>query len=189
MEMGDTNAAGRKAAATCGCLLHGEGLGRRAVLGGLAGLGAIALAPRVAAAASGNYEAMVLYCIDPRMPRPTYRYMERLRLSGKYSQFVIAGAAVGVIAPSFAEWRRAFWDNLATSVELHHIRRLIAINHRDCAAAKIAYGDAALATPAAELETHRRVFAELRTELAQRQPGLAVQTLLMALDGRTQTVS
>ncbi len=175
-------------ATTCGCLLRGA-VGRRAVIGGLAGFGALGLVPRPAAAAPGNYEAMALYCIDPRMPRPTYRYMERRRLTGKYSQFVIAGAAVGVVAPNFAEWRRAFWDNLATSVEVHRIRRLIAIDHRDCAAAKIAYGDAALATPAAELETHRRVFAELRRELAQRQPGLAVDTLLMGLDGRVQALA
>ena len=30
---------------------------------------------------------------------------------------------------------------------MHHIKRIIAIDHRDCGAAKLAYGDASIATP------------------------------------------
>jgi hypothetical protein len=46
----------------------------------------------------------------------------------------------GVVAPAFKDWHKAFWDNLAASIQLHHIPKVIAINHRDCGAAKIAYG-------------------------------------------------
>ena len=67
------------------------------------------------------------------------------RLTGKYSQFVFAGAAIGVVAPAFKDWHKAFWDNLAATIQLHNIKKVIAINHRDCGAAKIAYGEAAVA--------------------------------------------
>ena len=37
-------------------------------------------------------------------------------------------------------------------------RKVIAIDHRDCGAAKIAYGDKSIADPATETATHKRVL-------------------------------
>src|SRR5271166_870560 len=122
-------------------------------IAGIAGLAATL--PFKAWAAEGDYEAMLLSCIDPRMVTPVYNYMEKRGFSGKYSQFVIAGAAIAVVAPKFETWRPAFWDNLATSVELHRITKVIAIDHRDCGAARIAYGDSSIADPQIETKTHR----------------------------------
>ena len=137
----------------------------------------------LARAASGEYEAMVLACIDPRLQEPVHDYLKKRGLIGRFSQFTIAGAADGVVAPRFAAWHDTFWDNLAISAELHQIKRVIAIDHRDCGAAKLAYGAASIATPNAETETHRKAFGQFRRELARRQPKLAVETGLMALDG------
>jgi carbonic anhydrase len=153
-------------------------------LAGSAGL--LALSPSLSLAAEGDYDAMLLSCIDPRMVTPVYKYMDQRGLTGQYSQFVIAGAAIAVIAPKFEVWRPAFWDNLATTVQLHHIKRLIAIDHRDCGAAEIAYGAASIADPRTETETHRKVLAELRNEVGKRQPGLTIETGLMALDSSIQ---
>jgi carbonic anhydrase len=127
----------------------------------------------------GPYDAMVLSCIDP-----VHYYMDVVNKQRcQYSQFVIAGAAVGVIAPKFEAWHVAFWDNLDTSVVLHKIEKVIAIDHRDCGAAKIAYGEKSIADPATERATHRRVLAEFRNEVNRRHPDLEVVTGLMALDG------
>jgi carbonic anhydrase len=165
----------------------GSGRGRlgRRQLFGIAGAAAalLALRPHPGRAASGEYEAMVLACIDPRMQEPVHDYLKKRGLIGRFSQFTIAGAAIGVVAPKFADWRKAFWDNLAVSVELHHIKRVIAIDHRDCGAARIAYGEANVANPALETETHRKALTEFRGEVGQRHPKLAVETGLMALDG------
>ena len=159
-------------------------LGRRGLLRGAAAAAALlALAPRFGWAAEGDYEAMILACIDPRTQEPVRAYAQKNGLVGKYSQFVVAGAAIGVVAPKFADWHKTFWDNLAATIELHRIKKVIAINHRDCGAAKIAYGDASIATPEKENETHRAALAEFRKQVAQRQPKLAVETGLMALDG------
>lgn len=126
---------------------------------------------------------MILACIDPRLQEPVHAYAAQRHLTGQYSQFVIAGAAIGVVSPKFADWHKAFWDNLAVSVELHDIKSIIAIDHRDCGAAKIAYGEAKVADPAIETETHKAAMAEFRKQVGQRQPNLKVETLLMALDG------
>lgn len=172
-------------AAPCGCCAAALGYkpSRRSFIAA-AGAGALALlAPRFALAAEGDYEAMVLGCIDPRLQEPVRAYTGERDLTGKFSHFVIAGAAIGAVAPSFQNWHGAFWDNLGTSVQLHRIKRVIAINHRDCGAARIAYGDAAVANRDVETETHRAALVEFRKQVAERQPKLAVETGLMALDG------
>jgi carbonic anhydrase len=168
--------------ATCICPVQRARFDRRGFLL-RAGAAALVLRPFLVRAASGDYEAMVLGCIDPRIQEPMRDFAVQHGLIGQYSQFTIAGAAIGVVAPSFAEWHKAFWDNLATSIQLHHIKSVIAIDHRDCGAAKIAYGDASIATPEVETETHKKAMAQFRGEVGNRQPRLKIETLLMALDG------
>src|SRR4051812_15089613 len=165
----------------CGDLLAGR-FDRRYLLRAASGIGlATTLAPFMAIAAEGNYEAMVLGCIDPRLQEPIAKYTASRGLTGKYSQFVIAGASIGVVAEPFKDWHKAFWDNLATSVALHHIGKVIAINHRDCGAAKIAYGEAKVANREIETETHRGALTDFRKQVSQHQPQLAVETGLMAI--------
>jgi carbonic anhydrase len=172
----------------CGDLLKGR-LDRRHFMKVTGSVGLAAILPFAAIGAEGSYEAMVLSCIDPRFPEPTLNYMKGRGMLGKYSQFVIAGASIGVVAPAFKDWQKAFWDNLGASIQLHKIPKVIAIDHRDCGAARIAYGDAKVANPQVETETHRAALAEFRKQVNERQPKLAVETGLMALDGKVEMFS
>jgi Putative carbonic anhydrase len=176
------------ACACCGDLLRAR-FDRRRFLHLSAGAGLIAAFPSLALAAYGNYEAMLLTCIDPRFPEPTIKYMEGRHMVGQYSQFSIAGASIGVVAPAFKTWAPAFWGNLSASVELHKIPKVIAMNHRDCGAAKIAYGADAVATPAAETATHKAALLEFRKQVGVKQPKLTVELGLMALDGKVEMFS
>jgi hypothetical protein len=169
-------------APACPCHDHA----RRAALRAGFGLGAaVALAPESARAAPAGaaYDSLLLSCIDPRMVDPVFRYMHWRGLDGRYSQVVLAGAALGIEAPVFAAWRQTFWDNLDASIALHRITRVIAINHQDCGAARIAYGADSIATPEAEKRLHQRVLTEFKAEVVTRYPGLRVEGLLMGLDG------
>ena len=167
--------------ASCGGVAA-HSVGRRGFLAGAAGA-LFAARPGVGFAAGGKYEAMILGCIDPRLQEPMRGFAVTHGLVGQYSKFAIAGAAIGVVAPAFAAWHKAFWDNLAASIEFHQIETVIAIDHRDCSAAKIAYGDASIATPEAENGTHRAALAEFRRQVVELQPTLRIETLLMGLDG------
>jgi carbonic anhydrase len=172
--------------ACCGELFRGA-VSRRVFVSGTAALGAMALLrPSFVFAAEGKYDAMVLSCIDPRMQEPLRPYTRRRQLTGKVSQFIIAGAAIAVVAEPFKDWHKAFWDNLGTSIQLHRIKRVIAIDHRDCGAAKIAYGADKVANPKIETETHRAAMTEFRNQVTQRHPELKVEIGLMALNGRIE---
>jgi carbonic anhydrase len=176
------------ACACCGDILRTR-FDRRRFLHLTAGVGMLATFPSLAFGAEGNYEAMLLTCIDPRFPEPTINYMKSRGMIGKYSQFTFAGASIGVVAPVFKNWANAFWGNLAVSIQVHQIPKVIAMNHRDCGAAKIAYGAEKVATPQIETETHKAALMEFRKQVGERQPKLAVETGLMALDGNMELFS
>jgi carbonic anhydrase len=126
---------------------------------------------------------MLLACIDARFVDPIESYMDKRGLDGKYSQFTIAGAAIATQAPAFEAWRQAFWDNLATSIDEYKIGRVMAIDHRDCDVARVAYGAESIANVSVETDTHKRVLLAFREDVGRRHPRLEVETGLMALDG------
>jgi len=171
--------------ACCSGLLRGR-FDRRDFMKLAGGVGIMAAFPTLSFGATGNHEAMVLSCIDPRFPEFTLRYMRSRGMIGRYSQFVIAGAAIGVVAPAFKDWHKAFWDNLEASIQLHNIPKIIAIDHRDCGAARIAYGEEKVANPQVETETHRAALAQFRAQVGERQPKLEIETGLMRLDGSVE---
>ena len=131
---------------------------------------------------------MLLNCIDPRFTSGSYAWMGAGQMRDRYSQFVIAGGPIGAVHPRFAAWHGAFWDNLDITLQLHNIKRVVAFTHRDCGAAKLAYGEAAVATRDAETATHADALQGFRKELARRKPGLGLVTGIMALDGSVDQV-
>jgi carbonic anhydrase len=182
---------GMSAVSQCSCCNHllGRSVSRRHMLkvAGVAGA-ALVLHPLVVCAAA-DAEALVLSCMDPRIQEPVHKYLDERGLTGRYCHFVIAGAAIAVVSPVFFSWHKVFWDNLAIAVRLNQVKKVIALDHRDCDTARTAYSEVALATPAAETKTHQRVLAQFRKQVGERQPKLAVETGLMGLDGSIEMLS
>ena len=130
-----------------------------------------------------KFKAMVLSCMDPRFQHLVQNYLKKKKLIGKYSAFTIAGAAVGVTHKKFKQWHKTFYDNLATSIQLHKIEKLIVINHKDCGATKIANGKKNF-TPANEKKIHQESFTIIKKQIKNRFPKLKVELNLMSLDSK-----
>jgi carbonic anhydrase len=130
-----------------------------------------------------KYKAMVLSCIDPRFQDLVHNHLKKKKLSGKYSAFTIAGAAVGVTHNKFKKWHKTFYDNLATSIKLHQIENLIVINHKDCGATKIANGKKEFNT-ANEIKIHKNSFLKLKKEIKKRFPKLKLELNLISLENK-----
>ena len=129
-----------------------------------------------------KYKAMVLSCIDPRFQDLVHNHLKK-KLSGKYSAFTIAGAAVGVTHNRFKKWHKTFYDNLSTSIKLHEIEKLIVINHKDCGAAKIANGKKVF-NSINEKKIHKDSFSKLKKKIKKRFPRLKVDLNLMSLESK-----
>ncbi len=70
--------------------------------------GMMGFVPGRSMAGGGNYEAMLINCIDPRFTTLSWQYMgllsgvDREKLGDNYSHFVMAGGPIGAIHPKFA---------------------------------------------------------------------------------------
>ena len=128
-----------------------------------------------------KHKAMVLSCIDPRFQSVVYSYLKNKKLNGKYSSFTIAGSAIGVTAPKFRKWHKTFWDNLETSIQLHKIKKLIVINHRDCGAAKIINGKKTFDN-FHETKIHKSSFTKIKKRFKNKYPNLNIETILISLN-------
>ena len=175
-------------ACNCAALLTAKPLGRRRILGlALATLGATLGADLAnAAAKKKSFEATLLNCIDPRFVESARHFMVGRHWINSYSQFTFAGAAIGAVAPKFESWHQTYWDNLAVTIQLHQVKTLVALDHRDCGAARLAYGDAAVDTRAAETETHRKALAEFRAQAGKLHPELRIITGLIDINGKVE---
>lgn len=128
---------------------------------------------------------MVLSCIDPRFQPIVYNYLKKKKLSGKYSAFTIAGSAIGVTANKFKKWHKAFWDNIETSIKLHHIKKLIVINHRDCGAAKIVNGNK-MFNKLNETRIHKESFKKIKKKFKLKYPKLKIEFKLISLNQKVE---
>ena len=120
---------------------------------------------------------MILSCMDLRFQTPVYNFLKKKNLSGKYSSFTIAGAAVGVTHNKFKKWHSAFLDNLSASIKLHGITRLIVVNHEDCGAIKIAEGKKSFK----EEQIHKSSFLKLKKIVIKKFPKLKLELHIMKL--------
>ena len=127
-----------------------------------------------------KYEAMVLSCMDPRFQPKVYKYLKAKKLTGKYSAFTIAGAAIGVTHKKFKKWHSTFIDNLSTSIKLHKIKKIIVINHEDCGAAKIINGKKKL-NSIIENKIHKESFKKIKKALNSRFPTLKINFKILSL--------
>ena len=175
--------------AGCGCL---EALSRRRLFG-LGAVGAVALAaPRLAFAQtpSPTYEAMLMNCIDPRFTTFTWTFMSSRGWQNLYSQFSIAGGPVAVAVDSdpFKAWQKAWWDNLAVSIQLHQVKRVVGLCHRDCGAAVLAYGDKIKTDPAFETAKLSEALRTFGAEVKKRH-GLDSDLGIQGLNGAVEVVT
>ena len=127
-----------------------------------------------------KYEAMVLSCMDPRFQPKVYKYLKTKKLTGKYSAFTIAGAAIGVTHKKFKKWHSTFVDNLSTSIKLHKIKKIIVINHKDCGAAKIVNGKKKF-NSIIENKIHKESFRKIKKVLNSRFPTLKINFKILSL--------
>jgi carbonic anhydrase len=170
--------------ADCRCTAR---LSRRGVL--KFGVAGAAMTAFPALAADGTSEAMLVNCIDPRFTTSSWAYMAGQGYKDLYSHFVIAGGPIGVVSPKFADWQKTFWDNVAISIDLHQIKHIVGLTHRECGAAAVAYGDAVKKDKNFETTNHVAALRAFRASIARRHPKLIVHTGIMALGGDVEAVA
>ncbi|QDA58949.1 hypothetical protein [Hymenobacter jejuensis] len=88
-------------------------------------------------AARGN--VLLLSCMDLRLLDDIVRFMEHDNLTNRYDQFILAGAALG--SAMNEHWNTAFFEHLAVACQLHGVRDVYILEHRNCGAYQVFLGD------------------------------------------------
>lgn len=144
-------------------------------------------APRLAFA--GEAQALMLSCMDYRVVDPMVNFMSAKGLDGQYDHVVLAGASLGVVSKRFAGWHETFWEHLDVAIKLHHVHEVIVIDHRDCGAYKLAFGEDKVSTPEGETEAHTKTMQSFGKLVRKHHPDLtSIEAYLMALDGTAEKI-
>jgi carbonic anhydrase len=156
----------------------------------LMGGGAALLSPVLPrfAFASGNVDALLLTCMDFRLLDHIGEYMNGRGLKHKYDHFILAGASLGALTDKQADWGKAFWEHVDVAKTLHHIHKVIVIDHRDCGAYKVFLGQDFGKDPAKETTVHTDYLHTLAAAIKRKHPDLEIELGLMALDGKVEEV-
>lgn len=172
------------------CCCHSQDLARRhflklAVAGG-AVLGGASVLPLSPAIAGGTADALLLSCMDYRLVDDIVRYMDGRAMTNKYDHVILAGASLGATSEKL-NWGKTFWDHLDVAIKLHHVHKVIVLDHKDCGAYRVVFernftGDE-------EMAVHREQLTALKTAIKAKYPDLAVETLIMDLDGKVAEIS
>jgi len=150
--------------------------------------GGAALLGTGTALAGGQARALMLSCMDYRLVDDLVTKMEAEGLHDNYDHVVLAGASLGVVHQKFADWHDTFWQHLDVAKQLHHIKEVIVIDHRDCGAYRLALGEAAVDSAEKETQMHQLAISEFALRVTARHPELAVKGYLMALDGTAEEI-
>lgn len=155
------------------------------------GAGAMLLAPMIPgrAQAAGNVEALLLSCMDYRLVDDTVRYMDGRGLTNNYDHVILAGASLGALTDQKKAWGEAFWDHVDVAKQLHHIRKVIVMDHRDCGAYRVFLGQDLAGDKDKETAAHAEQLRTLAGMIKRKHPELEVELLLMSLDGSVEPVA
>ena len=125
---------------------------------------------------SHQAEALVLHCIDFRFIHGIVHWLKDQGLIDRYDDVALAGAAKNLADPDKASDRDVILRQLKISHELHAIKRVILINHRDCGAYGHIFSDRAQ-----EYERHTGDLRQAKNMIEKKFPGLSVTCALADL--------
>ena len=155
----------------------------------LAGLGGgaalLGLVPH-AARAAGDVDSVVLSCMDYRLMDDVGVYLDGRGLKNNYDHLILAGASLGAVTSKYPHWGEAFFEHLGLAIKLHHVHRAILIDHRDCGAYRLIFGKDTKGDE--EKALHATQLHHLAKLIHAKHPKLAVETYLMNLDGKVDSV-
>jgi carbonic anhydrase len=165
------------------CEFHASRRHALGVLGGALGISLVA-----GEAEGATVTALAITCIDYRLVDDAVKFFDSHKLTNDYDQVSLAGASLAAVSAKFPSSNTAFWDHIAIAKQLHAIKKVILVDHRDCGAYKVAFGKDYHGEGAAELAQHKTVMTEVQAKLKKLHPDLTSEFYLMAVDGKTERV-
>lgn len=114
-------------------------------------------------------EAIVVTCIDFRLQEAINRWISQNFKPHTYDRVALAGGVKNL---------ETILDQIEIALRLHHIKKMVLINHEDCGA----YGEAETA------EKHAEDLKAAKAKVKEVYPDLEVETYYLHLDGTFEPI-
>ncbi len=128
---------------------------------------------------------MVLTCIDFRFITIEQNFLNQ-QIGGQYDLLTLAGASLALTGFPHEAEAITFWDQLELSRQLHHIKKIIILDHQDCGAYATKIDKNLSQDPQREYQVHQQYLQQAKQEIKQRYPQLLVELYFVTLDGKVQ---
>ena len=166
---------------------------RRQFLRHLIGTGVLitasTIAPAPARAEKKVPKALVLSCIDYRILEAERYFLSLQNLGGQYDFTALAGASLALSGMPHQYDADAFWDQLDISYRLHHIKKVIILDHQDCAVYEYKIDPNLAANPELELTTHTEYLSRAYWAIRDRYPDLNIELYFVNLNTDVKQIS
>ncbi|MDF3047449.1 MAG: hypothetical protein K0R73_567 [Candidatus Midichloriaceae bacterium] len=130
---------------------------------------------------------LLISCVDFRLRDETEALMEKIGLLDSYDEIVMPGASLAVMSEKHKHWAETTKDIIGLLKDLHNIKQIILLDHKDCGAFKVVYGAKKVETD--EICLHKSVMAAAAKKIQKSFPDLKVYTLIMGLDGTVENIT
>ncbi|MCL1462878.1 carbonic anhydrase [Argonema galeatum] len=167
-----------------------RGIKRRHFLGIIPGALSLAIlsAPQPALAEK-TATTFVLSCIDFRFIEAERYFLSLKNLSNKYDLVALAGASLALSGIPHQADAQAFWDQLELSYRLHHIQKVIILDHQDCAIYADKIDPELSENPEREQEVHTEYLSRAYWEIRDRYPDLNIELYFVTLNAEVKPIS
>ena len=129
------------------------------------------------------HNILLLSCMDLRLLDETVAFMDSIGMTNRYDHVILAGAALGASYDGLPHWGQTFWDHVDVARELHDVRQIYILEHRQCGAYRKLLGLAFGPNDETEALAHAEVASRLKSQIQARHPDLGVRAFLMDLSG------
>ena len=141
-----------------------------------------------AKAENHSAQALVLSCSDFRFLKSELSFLAEKYLGNQYDWTALAGASLALAEFPHPADTVAFWDQLDLSYRLHHINKVIILDHQDCGAyASIIDWDLS-EYPERELQVHADYLNQAYWAIRDRYPDLSIELYFVTLNGSVKAV-
>ena len=100
----------------------------------------------------------------------------------------LPGASLVLINDKYTYWGKTIEDTIEILQELHNIKQIVFLDHRECGAYKILIGQEQLNTKEKETAAHAAILNKARDIIKEKFPQLKVYTFLIGLDGVVEQI-
>lgn len=142
-----------------------------------------------ASAAEHKAKALVLSCIDFRFLASERYFLSLQTVANQYDWTALAGASLALADFPHPADATAFWDQLDLSYRLHHIEKVIILDHQDCGAFASKIDLELSQDRERELQVHKDYLSRAYWAIHECYPNLAVELYFITLNAEVKRVT